>query len=366
MRNLGLGRGPWKGMIQADVVDFVAEISGWQGKPTDLSEPLTVSLCSNNAAMLIGRRISKKANPGTLNLIERAMVVLAKHFGSSTITVLMPWLSKYLVRFRIGDYQNDAQVLDEFAQFFRKEIQRHMDSKKVEDEEDFIGCYLKEIEKYNSTNYHHYFSVDNLIGHLIVLFFAGSDTTIASLHWLLLLIAAHPVTQERVHQEIDDVIGREGHVEWEKRRHLPYTMAAVLEMERFVAINRLFPHRICTETFEFRGYTIPEGSRILVNSWAIMHDSKYWDNPMQFKPERFIKNDGKDPSKAPGVSTFSFGRRNCPGEVVALMTIFTYFTAIMQKFSIKPPPGCMVDLTEGPPGAVVSPVKQQLCFVERQ
>lgn len=102
-----------------------------------------------------------------------------------------------------------------------------------------------------------------------------------------------------------------------------------------------------------------------MNSWAVMHDPKYWKDPMEFIPERFMQNDRKDPSKMEGISTFSFGKRNCPGETIAMMTIFIYFTGIMQKLQIKAPFGILPTLDVGYYGGVMNPVGEELCFVER-
>ncbi|GIY73953.1 cytochrome P450 2E1 [Caerostris extrusa] len=209
------------------------------------------------------------------------------------------------------------------------------------------------------------FSVENLQGNLFMLFVAGQDSTNASVGWLLLLMAKYPAVQEKVCEEIDQVIGRDGTVYFSDKIKLPYTMATALEMMRWISINPLFPPRYVLDNFEYEGYTIPKGAHIVCNSWAIMHDERYFDDPMAFKPERFLSEDGSKVEKLKGYGPFSFGKRtNCPGEGVAMMTMYLYFVSIMQKFNIRTPYDQPPDMSYKFSAGIL-PNPQKLCFVER-
>ena len=52
------------------------------------------------------------------------------------------------------------------------------------------------------------------------------------------------------------------------------------------------PHS-AEKTTTLKGYTIPKGSVVLSNLWAVHHDPDVWDNPDEFKPTRFLDQDGK-------------------------------------------------------------------------
>ncbi|KAH6908268.1 cytochrome P450-like protein [Coprinopsis sp. MPI-PUGE-AT-0042] len=55
---------------------------------------------------------------------------------------------------------------------------------------------------------------------------------------------------------------------------------------------------------EYNGYFIPKGTIVFCNSWAIMHDPGVFENPMEFRPERYLKDGQLDPESA----AFGYGR----------------------------------------------------------
>ena len=66
------------------------------------------------------------------------------------------------------------------------------------------------------------------------LFFAGTDTTSATLRFAILYMVTYPEIQRKVQQELDDVIGREKLPTTRDRHNLPYTDATLLEVRALV------------------------------------------------------------------------------------------------------------------------------------
>lgn len=63
------------------------------------------------------------------------------------------------------------------------------------------------------------------------------------------------------------------------------------------------------------GFNIPSGTMLIVNTWALHNDPRFWGDPILFKPERFIGVEGEKLGFK--LFPFSSGRRACLGESLA-------------------------------------------------
>ena len=81
-----------------------------------------------------------------------------------------------------------------------------------------------------------------------------------------------------------------------------------------------------TNDDEYNGYYIPKGTVVIGNAWSvyeyllilvltlfrsILHDPNIFDNPLEFHPERYLKDGKLDPNvRDPECAAFGFGRRS--------------------------------------------------------
>jgi len=97
--------------------------------------------------------------------------------------------------------------------------------------------------------------------------------------------------------------------------------------------------RECTETCEISGYTIPAGTQVLVNAWAIGRDQKYWFEGEKFYPERFmdclVDYKGFQFEFIP----FGAGKRICPGMLFAESNIELPLAQLLYYFDWQFPYG---------------------------
>eukprot|EP00951_Prasinocladus_malaysianus_P040797 scaffold473448_cov51-Prasinocladus_malaysianus.AAC.1 len=122
------------------------------------------------------------------------------------------------------------------------------------------------------------------------MFAAGTDTTSATLEWLLLLLALHPEAQQAVHEELDKVLGDSVPAEIDRSK-LPVLTATLMEAMRFMPVVPLgVPHR-ATEDTEIGGYSIPKDTVIMTNNHGLTHDPTLWKSPEEFRPQRFLEEE---------------------------------------------------------------------------
>ncbi|GBO01005.1 Vitamin D 25-hydroxylase [Araneus ventricosus] len=182
-----------------------------------------------------------------------------------------------------------------------------------------------------------------LLSSVLDIFGAGSETVRTSILWFIYCMAASPDIQKKVHQEIMEVLGSDRNPEFQDLKSMPYTHAVMLEIMRWKTIIPLNLLHYTLGDSTAGGYDIPKGTIVIANFWNAHHDPRYWKEPEEFKPERFLSKDGKSVVKSNNFMPFSTGRRACPGESMAYIEMFLYFTSILQKFEVAFPPGKKVD-----------------------
>ncbi|KAJ7132207.1 cytochrome P450 [Mycena epipterygia] len=179
------------------------------------------------------------------------------------------------------------------------------------------------------------------------LYSGGADTTVSAIYAFFKAMVLYPEVQAKAQREIDSVIGNDRLPGCADREHLPYITALALEVLRWHSVTPTgVPHRV-TEDNVHEGWFLPEGSLVIANIWKMAHDPRVYSNPMAFEPERFIAKDGKEPELDPRDLAFGFGRRICPGRVLADASVFISCAMTLAVFNIsKHPDGGEIDLEQ--------------------
>ena len=103
-------------------------------------------------------------------------------------------------------------------------------------------------------------------------FIAGMETTATTLCWALMYLIHNPDIQQRLHQELDQVIGPDRLPELDDEKNLPYLEATITETLRLSPIAALsVPHKTTVDT-TLQGYSVPKGTTVLTNLWSLHHD----------------------------------------------------------------------------------------------
>lgn len=116
---------------------------------------------------------------------------------------------------------------------------------------------------------------------------------------------------------------------------LPYTEACIREIMRYeTLVPSGVAHQAMVDT-KFLDYDIPKGTLVFTILDAAMHDPTAWDQPNEFRPERFLDSSGKLCLNKDISVPFGAGKRLCAGETFARNMLFLCVTQILQTFTIQ-------------------------------
>ncbi|GFY39317.1 cytochrome P450 2J6 [Trichonephila inaurata madagascariensis] len=177
MRNLGLGKGLWETMIQDDSAMLVKEIQKANGEPFAFNEPLAMSQISNSLSLLFGRHLDPEAEKDDIEVMRESSRKMMDHVSSVDINIILPWLTKLMMLFNVLNYQDFINLLRKMEDIFKKEVEKRINTKEELTKDDFIGCYLQEIEKRKNDSQPHNFNgtIFELKSHYAYLFRKPND-----------------------------------------------------------------------------------------------------------------------------------------------------------------------------------------------
>ncbi|KZT05260.1 cytochrome P450 [Laetiporus sulphureus 93-53] len=151
-----------------------------------------------------------------------------------------------------------------------------------------------------------------------VIYQVGIDTTSTFLISFVLAMVLYPEVYRKAQAEMDAVVGQARLPTPDDQPMLPYLECVLKEVLRWCCPAPLgVPHYVSQDD-QYRDYYIPGGTMIISNIWAMTRDEDMYPNPEVFNPDRFLKTtDGTEDLLDPRTFAFGFGRRVCPGRLLA-------------------------------------------------
>ncbi|XP_078687168.1 cytochrome P450 4F8-like [Branchiostoma floridae x Branchiostoma belcheri] len=174
--------------------------------------------------------------------------------------------------------------------------------------------------------------------------FAGHDTTASTLSWALYSLAQHPHHQDKVRQEVDQLLaGRDQDtIEWEDLHKLPYLTMCLKEAMRLHTPVPLISRTVMADTV-IDGNPVPRGQYVGIHLYALHHNPHVWGNQhMEFDPSRFHPDRMKD-MDSHAFMPFSAGQRNCIGQNFALNEEKVILARLLHRFTFDLAPGHPVE-----------------------
>ncbi|MGV3697086.1 cytochrome P450 [Flavobacterium sp.] len=169
-----------------------------------------------------------------------------------------------------------------------------------------------------------------LIDEIKILFIAGHETSANALTFTLHLLGNHPDIQQKVLDEITEIESQTDDIV-EQLQKMPYINAVINES------MRLYPPAWITDREnidddEFLGYKIKTGTLIGVSFFELHRNPKYWENPTEFNPERFLGDRKKESFKY--FYPFGAGPRMCIGLGFAMYEMCLAISYIVKKYRV--------------------------------
>lgn len=178
-----------------------------------------------------------------------------------------------------------------------------------------------------------YMPADELAAHLIMLFWAGYDTTASASSWILHRLARRPDWQRRLREEFlaldADDIG-----ELEKGRVTPQTEWFLYEIERHTPSVVMFP-RIALQDIKYDGVVIPEGTPIFYSPYMSHRDPGSFPNPNCFDPDRWDPALGPDRARVSHLVGFGGGPRICLGKSFAKLQMKIMLYELLTRYQVE-------------------------------
>ncbi|MBA0744105.1 hypothetical protein Gohar_005298 [Gossypium harknessii] len=177
------------------------------------------------------------------------------------------------------------------------------------------------------------------------MFTAGTDTSSSTVEWAMAELIRHPNIMAQVRKELDSVVGRDRLVSDLDLPNLTYFQAVIKETFRLHPSTPLSLPRMASDSCDINGYHIPKGATLLVNVWAISRDPNEWNNPLEFRPERFLPGGERPNADVRGndfeVIPFGAGRRICAGMSLGLRMVQLLTATLAHAFEWELADGLM-------------------------
>ncbi|KAJ9129438.1 hypothetical protein P3X46_033828 [Hevea brasiliensis] len=324
------------------------------GKPIDIGETAFLTITKSIMNMLWGGILEGEDTHNVGKEFRNLMAQLMVLLGKPNISDLFPVLAALDLQ---GMQKQTRKILQSFDNFINPIIesgQKLFEANKVSttveknnQRKDLLMLLLELKEHHENTETS--FSMNDLKGLLMDTVLGGIDTTSTMVEWVIAELMQNQEVMEKVHQELDEVVGLNNCVEEFYLPRLCYLDAVVKETFRLhPALPLLVPH--CpSQSCTIGGYTIPKGTAVFLNVYAIHRDPNLWDNPLEFRPDRYLNNhttkfdySGNNIQFLP----FGSGRRICAGLPLAEKMLMYQLASFLHAFEWKLPNDTKPELSD--------------------
>ncbi|VAH57113.1 unnamed protein product [Triticum turgidum subsp. durum] len=122
--------------------------------------------------------------------------------------------------------------------------------------------------------------------------FGGTETVASAIEWAMVEMTHCPDDLRRLQQEHTYAVGLDQNVDETDLDKLPFLKCVIKETLRLHPPIPLLNHEN-TEDCVGGGYSVPRGSRVMINVFALGRDAGAWKDADVFRPSRFMVGEGE-------------------------------------------------------------------------
>lgn len=169
---------------------------------------------------------------------------------------------------------------------------------------------------------------------------AGHETTATTMSYMWHLLSQNPWARDRMLEEVDTVLEGRAPTAGDLR-NLPWTTACVDEAMRLYPPVWFSP-RTALQDDVIGGHHIKAGTTVILPTYLIHRDPRWWPNPEVFDPSRFMPGAAANRSRG-AYFPFSGGPRTCIGRNLAIMETTLMAALFSQTHTFETVPGQNMD-----------------------
>lgn len=295
----------------------LAALDGWKADETrDVSQEMIELTMQVVGRTLFGTEVGED-----LSRIRATNRVFVEHFRSRlfTMMILLP------DRFPSPGNRRYRRAVGDLERLVYRIIGERRAS--GDDGNDLLGMLLAARDEAGSG-----MTDRQLRDEVMTLLLAGHDTTALALTWAWVLLAQHPQAEATLHAEVDAVLGGRPPTAADTFQ-LSYVEHVVTETLRLYPTAWVIGREAVRDT-EIGGQPVAKGSTILISPWVLHRDPRFFDQPEEFRPERWA--DGLVQRLPRGAYLpFGAGQRVCIGSAFAQLEAMLLLATIAQRFKLE-------------------------------
>ncbi|XP_067682518.1 1,25-dihydroxyvitamin D(3) 24-hydroxylase, mitochondrial-like [Haliotis asinina] len=344
-------------IVTAEFLDRLARIRGPDGDVQNLDVELFNWSLESICTLLYNKRmgcVSDTRSPDNEQFVKAVRSMLET---TVDIAVFPPWLAKIL---RPSKYREFTQSWDTVFRVARQSVDEalvNLRSRTVSEGEE-VGFLEYLLLKDTLSKNEIYANVTELNS-------AAVDTTSNTLQFILYEITKNQDVQKKMREELERSVPPGEIPTPVHLRTMPYLKAVIKETLRLYPVGS-FVGRVAQEDVVLMGYQVPKGKMVTVSLYVTGRLPSMYDDPLTFRPERWLRESRKDGEKPSPFShlPFGFGPRMCIGRRVAELEMQLLISQMLQRFDLEPCDQPPPDLLQFVVTRPKDPVKVKL--VDRQ